>query len=193
MYEVYFQHFTKKVSLEDDEKALIQSYLQPKEIRKKEFLLQLGEVCDSIAFVEKGLLKAYTIDENNGEHIIQFAAEGWYISDLYSFHTQEPATYTINAIENSHILLLQKQAHEELLQICPKYERFTRILMTNAYIALQKRINANVSDSVDERYEDFMRKYPHIAQRVPLHMIASFLGLTPETLSRIRRRISDLH
>ncbi len=163
----------------------------PKKLRKKQYLLQEGDVCKSIAFVSKGVLKAYSADANGNEHIIQFGLEGWIISDLYSFLTGEPATYNIDAIEDAELVLISKSAHEELLQKLPKYETFTRLNITGAYLAMQKRLTSIIGSSLEERYANFTALYPNILQRVPQHMIAAYMGLTPETLSRIRRRISS--
>jgi CRP-like cAMP-binding protein len=179
------------VPLTDSEQAQIKSFLSVKKLRKKQYLLQEGDVCKSIAFVEKGILRAYAINETGTEHIIQFALEGWTVSDLYSFLTGEQATYNIDALENAELVLISKTAHEELLQQVPKYETYIRLQMTNAYIALQKRLASTVSLSLEERYKIFTATYPDLIQRVPQHMIASYMGLTPETLSRIRRRITE--
>ncbi|WP_345160802.1 Crp/Fnr family transcriptional regulator [Pontibacter saemangeumensis] len=191
MYDLFFQNLNSKVALTEAEQEQIKKYLTFKKLRKKQYLLQEGDVCKVIAFVENGALRAYSIDENNNERIIQFGLEGWLISDLYSFLTGEPATYNIDAIEDSELVIISKSAHEELLQTMPKYETFTRLNMTGAYLAMQRRLTSIISASVEERYQDFINLYPHIAQRVPQHMIASYMGLTPETLSRIRKRISS--
>lgn len=191
MYEVFFEHFNKKVSLTPEEEVQIKKYLTPKKLRKKQYLLQEGDVCKTIAFVERGVLRQYSIDDSGIERIVQFALEGWIISDLYSFLTDEPATYTIDAIEDVEMVLINKTAHEELLQKVPKYETFTRLNITGAYIAMQRRLTSIISFSLEERYSNFTALYPDIHQRVPQHMIASYMGLTPETLSRIRRRISS--
>ncbi|HRO71091.1 MAG TPA: Crp/Fnr family transcriptional regulator [Chitinophagaceae bacterium] len=178
----------EKVGLTKEEEEIIRTYLIPKKIRKKQFLLQEGDVCRHIAFVEKGMLRAYTIGEKGTERIIQFAMEGWTISDLYSFLTSEPATYAIDAIENSELVLISQQANTELLEKLPRYETYMRILLTNAYIALQRRINSVISNTPEERYNTFTALYPEIVRRVPQHMIAAFMGLTPETLSRVRSK-----
>ncbi len=189
MYELFFQNFNSKVPLTADEEAVIKNYLTPKKLRKKQYLLQDGDVCKNIAFIEKGALKSYSVDDNGNEHIIQFGLEGWIIADLYSFLTGEPATYNIDAIEDAELVLISKAAHEELLEKVPKYETFTRLNITGAYLAMQKRLTSIISSPVEERYSTFTALYPNIVQRVPQHMIASYMGLTPETLSRIRRRI----
>ena len=190
MYKLFFENFNKKVSLTPEEEALITIHLTPKKLRKKQYLLQEGDICKVIAFIQKGALKSYSVNDSGNEHIIQFGVEGWIISDLYSFLTGEPATYNIDAIEDSELVLINKSAHEELLQKMPKYETFTRLNITGAYLAMQKRLTSIISSPLEERYASFTAIYPDIVQRVPQHMIAAYMGLTPETLSRVRRRIS---
>jgi cAMP-binding proteins - catabolite gene activator and regulatory subunit of cAMP-dependent protein kinases len=189
MYEIFFQKFNEKVSLTAEEEAFVKQYLTPKKIRKKQYLLQEGDVCKFIAFVEKGALRSYSIDDKGSERIIQFALEEWTISDLYSFLTGELATYNIDALEDAELVLISKTAHEELLKALPKYESWIRIQITGAYIAMQRRLTSIISLSLEERYTAFTTIYPHIVQRVPQHMIASYMGLTPETLSRVRKKM----
>ena len=191
MYELFFHKFNEKVNLSKEEEEVIKQHLTPKKLRKKQYLLQEGDVCKHIAFVEKGALKAYVVDDAGAESIIQFALEGWVISDLYSFLTGEPATYNIDALENAELVLISKSAHEELLKKIPKYETYIRLQITGAYIALQKRLTSIISLPLEERYKNFLAIYPNIAQRVPQHMIASYMGLTPETLSRVRSRMAS--
>lgn len=190
MYELFFQQFNEKVPLTKEEQETIKTYLTPKKLRKKQYLLQEGDVCKYIAFVEKGALKSYVIEEAGTERITQFALEGWTISDLYSFLTGEPATYHIDAIEDAELVLISKAAHEELLQKVPKYETYIRLQITGAYIALQRRLTSIISLPIEERYKNLTTLYPTIVQRVPQHMIASYMGLTPETLSRVRGRVT---
>lgn len=191
MYELFFKNLNEKISLTSEEQAIIKSYLIPKKLRKKQYLLQAGDVCKYIAFVERGALRAYSTDEKGSEHIIQFALEGWTISDLYSFMTAEPATYHIDALEDCELILISKAAQQEILRRVPKYETYTRMQVTGAYLAMQKRLTSLISLPVEDRYINFISFYPNIAQRVPQHMIASYLGLTPETLSRVRRKIAE--
>jgi CRP-like cAMP-binding protein len=191
MYELFFQKFNERVALTAEEQEIFKTYLTPKKLRRKQYLLQEEDVCKFIAFVEKGALRAYTVDEKGVEHIIQFAIEGWTISDLYSFLTGEPATYNIEALEDSELVLISKPAHEELLKCLPKYETYIRLQLTGAYIAMQRRLTSIISMPLEDRYARFMEQYPTIAQRVPQHMIASFMGLTPETLSRVRRKLTQ--
>lgn len=191
MYELFFQKFSEKVPLSTKEQEVIKTYFTPKKLRKKQYLLQEGDVCKSIAFVEKGALRAYSVDDSGSEHIIQFALEGWTISDLYSFLTGEPATYNIDALEDAELVLISKNAHEELLQNVQKYETYIRLQITSAYIAMQRRLTSVISLPLEERYKNLAAMYPDIVQRVPQHMIASYMGLTPETLSRIRRKMTS--
>ena len=190
MYEVFFQALRSKVPFTDEELAIIRTHLTPKKLRKKQYLLQEGDISKFIAFVEKGTLRSYTIDEKGNEHIVQFAFEGWTISDLYSFLTSEPATYTIDAIEDSELLLISKAAHEELLKTVHPYQTYMLMQITNAYVALQKRVSSAMSQSTEERYSNLITACPNLSQRVPQHMIASYLGLTAETLSRVRKKMT---
>lgn len=188
-FEQFFRHFNKLVPLTPEEEAAITPHLSIKHLKKKEILLRQGEVCRQIAFVNQGVLRAYLTDENGTEHIRQFAPEDWTISDLFSFITGEPGTLTIDALEDAEVVLISKHSHDELLETCTQYETFTRIRITNAYVALQRRFNSTLSTSLEDQYLTFISTYPDIALRVPQHMIASYLGLTPSTISRIRARL----
>lgn len=191
MYEQFFRKFNEKVPATPEEMEVIQTYLMPKKLRKKQYLLQEGDVCKYIAFVTNGMLREYSVDESGKEHIMQFAPEGWTISDLHSFLTGEVAGYNIDALEDSELVLISNTAHAELLKISPKYETYIRLQLTGAYLAMQKRINSIISLSLEERYTNFTSLYADIVQRVPQHMIASYMGLQPATLSRLRRKIAS--
>jgi CRP-like cAMP-binding protein len=190
MFELLFRSFDEKIELSEEEKELCKTFFTPKKLRKRQYILQEGDVCKNIAFVEKGMLRSYSIDEKGNEHIVQFAFEGWWISDQYSFLTGEPAQYNIDALEDSELLLLSKQAEEQLLRKMPKLERYFRILLQNSLIAMQKRLISSFSESAEERYNKLIEVCPSIPRRVPQHMMASFLGITPETLSRIRKQVA---
>lgn len=191
MFELLFQKFDEKVQLTPEEKELCKTFFQPKKLRKRQYLLQEGDPCRYLAFVEKGMLRSYSIDEKGSEHIIQFAFEGWWIADQYSFLTGEPSVYNIDALEDCELLLLTRAGEEELMEKVPKVERFFRLLLQSNVIATQRRLVSSLSQPAEKRYHDLVESCPTIPQRVPQHMMASFLGITPETLSRIRKKAAS--
>lgn len=191
MFELLFQKFDEKIQLTKDEKELSRKFFTPKKLRRRQYLLQEGDVCKYVAFVEKGLLRSYTVNNKGQEHITQFAYEGWWISDQFSFLTGEPSTYNIDALEDCELLLLTKPSEDEMLQKIPKLERYFRILLQNNLIATQKRLVSSLSQTAEEKYNELITSCPKtLPRRIPQHMLASFLGITPETFSRIRKQIS---
>ncbi|MET0466432.1 MAG: Crp/Fnr family transcriptional regulator [Chitinophagaceae bacterium] len=191
MHELLSRNIKQKISLSPQQEDLLKTFFIPKKIRKKQFLLQEGEVCQYAAFVEKGLLRSYTIDKKGNEHILQFAMEDWWISDLFSFYSGEPSVYMIEAMEDAELLLIKKDRYEDLLQAVPAMERYFRLLLQNNLIATQRRLNDKLSLPAEELYLKLVETCDSIPQRVPQHMIASFLGITRETLSRIRKQLSS--
>ena len=191
MFEELFKNIKQKISITGKEEEICRSLFIPKKIRKKQYLLQQGDVSKYTAFVEKGLLRSCIIDDKGAELIMQFAPEGWWIGDMYSSLTGEISEYNIDAIEDTETLLLTNQAYEQLMQQAPVFERFFRLLIQNSFIALQRRLKGNIILTAEEKYKSFINLYPNIVQRVPQHNIASFLGITPESLSRIRRQMSE--
>lgn len=189
MFEILLANINRKVTLSAEEQEVIKTCFVPKKIRKKQYILQAGDVCKHILFVEKGLLRTYGIDDNGGEHTVQFAPESWWISDMYSFLTNEPSLYNITALEDTEVLMLSNTTFEEMVSKVPKMERYLRILMQNNLVAMQRRIMGTLSDSTEEKYTKFTKAFPEIISRVPQHIIATYLGLTPETLSRVRKQL----
>jgi CRP-like cAMP-binding protein len=191
MLDHYFNKLSKSITITEADKTILKQHVIVKKIRKRQYLLQEGDVCKQVAFVSKGMLRSYTTDDKGNERIIQFAPEGWFISDLYSMITGEPSTQNIDAIEDSELVLINTASQEKLQELIPEYIKFNYLQMRGAYIALQKRLADMFALSAEEKYVKLLNTYPDIVQRVPQHMIASYMGLTPETLSRIRKNISE--
>ncbi len=187
MYDLILSNVAKYIQLTDKETSFFTSLLRLRKIRKRQYLLQAGDVNQFENFVNKGCLRAYTVDTHGEEHIAMFGLEGWWISDLYSFLTNTPATQNIDALEDSEVFSIERSDLEKLYEQVPKFNRFFLKLLQNAFVAHQRRILASMSQTAEEQYYDFIRKYPSMDQRVPQHQIASYLGLSPETISRIRR------
>jgi CRP-like cAMP-binding protein len=191
MFEVIISNIKKKVAINDEEAGLLKTFFTPKKLRKKQYLLQEGDVSHYTAFVEKGVLRSFTIDDKGHEHIMQFATEDWWISDLYSFLTEEPSDYSIEALEETELLLINKEHYENMMLAVPKMERYFRILTQNSLISMQRRISGKMTLTAEQNYKKLMEQRPALLQRVPQHMIASFLGIAPETLSRIRKQMAS--
>jgi len=191
MFNLLRNHIEKRVHLTDEEFEISSKFFVPKKVRKKQFLLHEGEVCRNIGFVNSGCLREYKIDNKGSEHIIQFAIEDWWVSDLNSFLAGSPATYNIDALEDSEVLQLGKSARDKLLDSCPKMERFFRILIEANLVSSQQRITDSLSTSAEKRYLKFVKTYPKLFEQVSQNHIASYLGITPQSLSRIRKELSQ--
>lgn len=189
MYDLILKNISKHITLTETEKKLFTSFLTVKKLRKRQYLLQAGDVCKVESFVNKGLLRAFSADDQGAERIVMFAPEDWWVSDLYSLLSETPSTLHIEALEDSEVICIEKSNLEKIYTEIPKFERFMRIAFQNAFVSQQRRIISAMSQTAEERYLAFIEKYPAIQQRVPQVMIASYLGVTPETLSRIRRTV----
>jgi len=191
MFDVLYKHITSKVTLTPQEWEFITTQCIPKKIRKKQYLLQAGDKAEFFTFVNKGCLRSYTVDDAGEEHIVQFALEGWWIGDLSAFLTNEYASYNIDALEDTEVLLMEREAQERIIDKVPMYERYLRLLLQGNYVAMHRRLVSAISTTAEEKYLRMQKQYPDIIQRVPQHMIASYLGLKPETLSRIRKKLAS--
>ena len=189
MFELLQKSISEKVSLTEEEFDFCKTLFIPKKLRKKQYLLQEGDVCRYTSFVEKGMLRMFTVDEKGNEPILQFSSEGWWVADLYSFLTDEPSNYNIEALEDCELLLITKESWDILLEKVPAFERYFRVLIQNSLIATQRRLMSSISETAEEKYLKLIDNFPGCLQRVPQHMIASYLGITPETLSRIRKQM----
>ncbi|HEY8916731.1 MAG TPA: Crp/Fnr family transcriptional regulator [Chitinophaga sp.] len=174
------------IQLTAEELELFHSLLQFKKIKKKQFLLQEGEVCDFEAYLLKGCCRSYYLDKEGTETILLFAVEDWWVSDLSSFSEQTPSNMFIETVEDCEMLLINYTNKMQLFEQVPKFEKFYRLLVQRSLGVLQKRFYASVSQTAEERYLAFMEKYPHIVQRVPQHQIARYIGVSPEFLSKVR-------
>jgi CRP-like cAMP-binding protein len=190
MFDLLQQKIAEKIALTEEELDYCRSLFLPKKLRKRQYLLQEGDVCRYQAFVVKGILRSYTIDDKAAEHVLQFASEGWWIADLYSYLTNEPSNFTIDALEDAELLLIARPAWEDLMQKVPKLEHYFRVLIQNHLIATQRRLLQTFTQTAEEKYVKFAQTYPACIQRVPQHMIASYLGITRETLSRLRKQMA---
>ena len=190
MFSLLRAQIEKRVHLTDEEFEISAKYFIPKRLKKHQFLLNEGDVSRHIAFVNSGCLRVYTIDNKGAEHIIQFAVEDWWASDLNSFLSGRPATFNIDALLDSEVLLLEKSAREELLDNCPKMERYFRLLVEANHVATHQRISDSLSTTAEERYLKFIKTYPKLFEQVPQNQIASYLGITPQSLSRIRKELT---
>lgn len=191
MYEQLLKTVQQKVTLTSDEAELLKQFFTLKKVRKRQYMLNEGEVCKYNLFVAKGLLRSFGVEENGYEQVVQFAVEGWWISDLNSFFSGDVAVYNIEALEDCELLLLTRQSMDKMLEKLPKMERYFRLLMQNHIVALRQRIIASQRHSAEERYIRLIEGFPTILARVPQQYIASYLGMTPETLSRVRKQISE--
>ncbi len=190
MFELILQNIAKHISLDEAETIYFTSVLAPLSPVKKEIILAEGQLCKTIYFVNTGTLRAFFTDTQGRESTIMFASKGWWITDMHCFLNQLPAMLQIEAIENSSLLQLQKADLDKLYERIPKFERFIRIIMQNAYTREQLRMIETLSLSAEERYHRFLSKYPQVANQVTQKQIASYLGITPEFLSMIRAKMA---
>jgi len=189
MFESLIKYINSYIStpLTDGQEALIKDTFVYKKIRKKQYFLQEGEVCKYAAFIVKGAMRQYSVDDNGVEHIIHLYIENWWACDRESYIKLTPSIYNIDAWEDTDVLLMTKADYVKLSQPIPALIEMSRNLDDRNYIATQKRLNASNNFSAEKRYEDFVSYYPEFLQRFPQHIIASYLGITKVTLSRIRR------
>jgi cAMP-binding proteins - catabolite gene activator and regulatory subunit of cAMP-dependent protein kinases len=188
MYPNLIQHIRKYVELDETDVLVLIKYVKPVSLKKKEFLLKEGQVCRSLYFVEKGCLRMFFINEKTVEQITQFALDNWWMSDYFSFMDNKPSDYYIQTVEKSEVLTIDAFSFEELLRELPQMERYFRIIMQRALAASQLRVKYMYELTKEEFYLHFCTSFPEFIQRIPQYMIASYLGLTPEYVSELRKR-----
>ena len=183
-----FEYIERKssVTLSEDERNLIISKLKPKKLRKKQYFLQEGDVCKYMGFIVKGATRMFAVDEKGHEHILHFGLEEWWVGDYESFYLLTPSKYYVEALEEVDMILITNEQLQEFGRTIPAIAAMLNSLNQGATIANNKRMRAAISLTAEERYDDLTKTYPHFLQRFPQNMIASYLGISPETLSRIR-------
>ena len=183
-------YFERLIPLNPEEKDLIRTKFHPHLFLKKQFALQHGDVCQYFDFVVRGCLRLYKVGDDGVYHILQFATENHWISDLASFHKKTKSNLEIDALEDTVVLRIR---HEELIDLymkAPKFDRIFRVLLENHFMQQQDRIGQLFSSTAEERYQSFLETYPHLQNRLSQVQIAAYLGVTPEFLSRIRSRMA---
>jgi CRP/FNR family transcriptional regulator, anaerobic regulatory protein len=186
----FYRYLTNKAGLLETELPLL-PYLPASRLYKKgEYLLKPGDYCTKIFFIEKGLAKQYAIDADGKEHIIHFAPENWIVSDRSSAYFKQPTEYFIEALEDTEAYIMTEEFINAASEISKSYRDFNHRSLHNHVRAMQKRINQLLGDTAEKRYTEFIKTYPNLYLRVPQRMIASYLGITPEGLSRVRKELS---
>lgn len=186
--EPLLSYFQKVIPLNNEEKQLITGLFKPRLYRKRQYVLQEGDVCNQFNFIVRGCLRMYKVDEKGNVYILQFAAENWWLSNIGSFHERKPSELNIDALEDTMVLQISYDNLVFLYTKAPKFDRIFRVLIEKSFVSLQKRLLQNISSTAEERYISFSETYSHLNNRLPQTQIASFLGITPEFLSRLRNR-----
>lgn len=188
------QYVARFISLTEEEEKQFASFLRITRVKKKQQIVQPDFVCKYRSFVISGCMKAYLLDLKGQNHTIAFAIENWWISDYNSYINQEPATFFVEAIEDTVLIQIDYNSEQLLMNTIPKFERFFRIITQRSLGFMQRRLLSNLSLSAEERYEEMLRKYPEIVNRVPQYCLAAYLGFSNEFLSKIRnKRVKKLN
>jgi CRP-like cAMP-binding protein len=191
--DLILQSIARYIHLSEDEKAYFVSLLQPKTIKRKQFILTEGQVCKYSTFVTSGCLRGFTVDGNGFEHVLNFGPPGWWVADMYSLISQKPGILNIEALEDTEALLLSKVNQEKLYVKLPQFERFFRIITENSLVAYQQRLVDNLSLTADDRYHNFCKRYPTLINDLPKKQIAAYIGVTPEFFSRMQHHLLKMN
>lgn len=182
-------YINRVVSLTEEEEQILRSIITVRKLLKGQYFLQQGDVCKFSGFLVKGCTKTFYVDDEGQEHVVMFSIEDWWTSDMGSFITQKPADFNVQCLENTELIQFSFEDQEQMMREIPKLERFFRIIIERAFVASQKRIVRNMSMSAKDRYLIFRKEYPLIEQRIPQYLIASYLGITKEFLSKIKSQL----
>ena len=188
MHNLLLESISEHVVLTAEEQETIKKYFMPRRLKKRQFLLQEGDICDRFTFLSKGTLVSFSVDEKGNEHAISFAFEGYWVGDWVSLYGHEPSRLIIEALEACELLQIRAEYQELLFSKVPAYERYTRIRHQNTCMALQKRLESSLGLCADEKYDRLIKQSPKLATKLPLNLLASYLGVSKETLSRIRKQ-----
>ena len=188
--QLIIDHLEQYIPLTDAERKLILTTAKQRNIKRRQMILQEGFVCRHYTFIVKGCFKMYAVDDRGIEHNIQFAAEDDWIADIGSFHSKKPSRLFIEALEPSEIIQIEQQDLYLLYLNVPKLDRIFKVMVENKYVELQNRVLQNISFTAQQRYLNFLEQYPTLSLRIPNTQIASYLGITPEFLSKIRKELS---
>jgi len=184
-------HFNSYLPLTEEETAELEKRVKAKAVKRRQFILSPGDICKQYSFVVKGCFKMYKMDEDVKEHNLHFAVENQWITDIGSFHSEEPSQLYIEAIEPSSILQISKQDLIYFYEHSIKFNRIFRVIAENEFILLQNRLLQTISTPAEQRYLEFIKLYPNLFNRISNVQIASYLGITPEFLSNIRKKLSQ--
>jgi CRP-like cAMP-binding protein len=187
LYDYINRYSPTGISKEDFE--IVKGYFTLKKLRKRQYFLQEGDVCRNFGFILKGAMRQYTVDDKGGEHIVQLSIENWWVGDRESYTMFTPTIYSIDAWEDTELLLISRHDVLELFERCSAIAEMVRIMDDRNSVANQKRIIASISSTAEKRYRDFITCYPEFLKRFPQHAIASYLGISKDTLSRIKRQM----
>ncbi len=190
MWPLFREKISQHTLLADEEYELVTSFFKYKTYKKRQFILQEGNISKYETFILKGCVRVYDVNDTGQEHVLQFGIEGWWVNSLHSFINETPSDYDIECLENSEVLHITKPDLEKLYKQVPAMERYFRILFQEVYMSSQHRVCTLLAKSAGKRYRDFLKLYPQVGERIPDRQVALYLGVTPQSLSRIRSQFA---
>jgi CRP-like cAMP-binding protein len=188
-FKPLLDYINRVVDLTEEEERTLTSLISSRKLLKGQYFLQQGDVCKYSGFVISGCTKTFYVDDEGQEHVVMFSVEDWWTSDMGSYITQKPADFNVQCLENTELIQFSYENQQQMMQEIPKLERFFRIIVQRALVASQKRIVRSMSMSAKDRYLFFRNEYPKMEQRIPQYLIASYLGITKEFLSKIKSQL----
>lgn len=188
-FQPLLDYINRIVDLTEEEERLLTSFISTRKLLKGQYFLQQGDVCKFSGFVISGCTKTFYVDDEGQEHVVMFSIEDWWTSDMGSYITQKPADFNVQCLENTELIQFSYENQQQMMKEIPKLERFFRIIVQRALVASQKRIVRNLSMSAKDRFLFFRKEYPKIEQRIPQYLIASYLGITKEFLSKLKSQL----